>query len=221
VLTGFTHTDAARTLLKAARIPVVETWEVVDSPIDMAVGYSNFEAARAMTQALIDAGYLRIAFVNAPSDSNERARRREEGYVQALAEAGLPILPVVLPFDLNDIRIEAGAQALLHVLEQDRDVDAIFFTSDIYAIGALLECRRRDWPVPGRVAIAGFHDLDLAALSQPTLTSVRVPAYEIGRQAGRLLMARLSEAPIQECTIRLPFEIVARDSTGPLPFPSP
>jgi LacI family transcriptional regulator, gluconate utilization system Gnt-I transcriptional repressor len=221
VLTGFTHTAATKALLRAARIPLVETWEAADAPLDMAVGYSNFEAARAMTKALLAAGRSRVAFVNSPSGMNERARRREEGYARAMEEAGSPVLAFTLPFDLDDIRIEAGGQALAHVLERAPEADAVFFTSDIYAVGALLECRRRGWEVPGRIAVAGFHDLDIARLSQPTLTSVRVPAYEIGRQAGRLLTARLSGEPVPERSVTLPFEIVARESTGPLSAASP
>jgi hypothetical protein len=89
VLTGLTHTSAARNLLRGFGIPVVETWETSDEPVDMVVGYSNREAAHAMTAELIRSGYRRIAFVNGPAENNERARHRAEGYMAAMQEAGL------------------------------------------------------------------------------------------------------------------------------------
>lgn len=213
VLTGLTHSKAARSYLQSAGIPIVETWEVDKKPIDMTVGYSNFEAARAMTGALIKAGYRRIAFVNGPVESNERAELRAEGYRQAMKEHGLKGLPIVI---VTPIRVTAGAEALSRVVESAPDVEAIFFTTDVYAVGAILECERRGWAVPGRIAIAGFHDLDIAAICRPALTSVRVPAYEIGRQAGLMLLSRLAGNASRRRRVELPFEIVSRDSTPTL-----
>ena len=69
----------ARALLRSFAIPVVETWESGDEPVDMAVGYSNREAAYAMTAELIRSGYRRIVFVNGPAEDNERARHAGGG----------------------------------------------------------------------------------------------------------------------------------------------
>src|SRR5262245_39624275 len=80
VLTGLTHTPEARDLLRTFGVPVVETWETGDQPVDMVVGYSNRQAAYAMTAQLLEAGYRNVVFVNGPSENNERARHRAEGY---------------------------------------------------------------------------------------------------------------------------------------------
>jgi LacI family transcriptional regulator, gluconate utilization system Gnt-I transcriptional repressor len=212
VLTGLTHTPEARELLKSAGIPVVETWESTDEPIDVAVGFSNRDAAAAMTEALVTSGYRRIAFVNGPSETNERARHRAEGYRAAMAAAWLPPLPIEVVRDVGAIRTETGGRVLRKLLKHATRPDAIFFTSDVFAVGAILECRALGIGVPDALGIAGFHDLDMGRLVSPTLTTVHVPALEIGRRAGEIIRARLSDSG-GERTEELPFRIIRREST--------
>ena len=212
VLTGLTHTKATRQLLRGFRIPVVETWETGDEPVDMAVGYSNREAAHAMTAELIRSGYRRIAFVNGPMESNERARHRAEGYAAAIEEAGLAAPPIHVVHDEAAIRPETGAKAI-RVLRQQSDIDAVFFTSDVYAVGAILACRELGIEVPGQMGIAGFHDLEIGRVVSPTLTTVRVPAMEMGQKAGHMILARLGGKRLPKRRQDLGFSIISREST--------
>ncbi|HET7412665.1 MAG TPA: LacI family DNA-binding transcriptional regulator [Pararhizobium sp.] len=213
ILTGLTHTEAARRLLKAFAIPVVETWETGDEPIDMVVGYSNREAARAMTRRLLDAGYSRIVFVNGPSENNERARHRAEGYLAAMREAGLAPLPIHVVHDEDAILPETGARALRAVRKEMPEVDAVFFTSDVFAVGAIDACRALGLSVPADLGIAGFHDLEIGRVVTPALTTVQVPALEMGRRAGEMILARLSGASGTAEREELGFTIIERQST--------
>lgn len=213
VLTGVTRSAHARRLLLNAEIPIVETWEISDSPIDMTVGYSNYRAAYEMTATLARRGYRRIAFLSRRTDSNERMRRREVGYQQAAADFGLPALEPAPILGGAFIAPDDGADALAALLARDPKIDAAFFTNDIYAVSALAWCRRNGIDVPGRLGIAGFHDLDLARMVSPSLTTVHVPAREIGRSAGEMLFAKLAGAPRADPVITLPFSIVEREST--------
>lgn len=212
VLTGLTHTAPARDLLRSFAIPVVETWETDDDPVDMAVGYSNRAAAHAMTVELIRSGYRRIAFVNGPMESNERARHRAEGYLAAMRDAGLPAPPIHVVHHDGIIQPETGADALRAVLA-DPGIDAVFFTSDVFAVGAILACRDMGIDVPGRVGIAGFHDLEIGRVVSPTLTTVQVPAMEIGQRAGQMILARLAGKRPAARRQDLGFGIMAREST--------
>lgn len=212
VLTGLTHTPEARQLLRSAGIPVVETWESTDEPIDLAVGFSNRDAARAMTLALVASGYRRIVFVNGPSDTNERARHRAEGYRAAMAKAGLEPLPIEIVSDVGAIRVETGADTLRRLAASAPRPDALFFTSDVFAVGAILEGRRLGIAIPDDLGIAGFHDLEMGRLVSPTLTTVHVPALEIGRRAAQAIVDRLADDGHPE-SAELPFRIVRREST--------
>jgi LacI family gluconate utilization system Gnt-I transcriptional repressor len=213
VLTGLTHTGDTRDLLRSFGIPVVETWETGDEPIDMIVGFSNRTAAEAMTTELVRAGYRNILFVNGPSRNNERARHRAEGYRSAMRKAGLPPLPVHIVRDEAAIRPETGARVLRMVHAERPEVDALFFTSDVFAVGALLAARELGIAVPRRLGIAGFHDLEIGRVVSPNLTTVHVPATEIGRKAGAILLDRLAGRAVSPTRYDLGFSILAREST--------
>jgi len=205
------QSETARALLKSSGAPVVEISEIKGrKPIDMAVGVSNFETAYAMTMHLAAKGYKRIGFVSTPIHGNDRLRQRRTGYHAALAELGIANhddMEVEVP-----ITAKGGADALLELIARHADIDAIFFSSDTLAVGAVQECHRRGWAVPGRIAIAGYGDMDIAAQLFPPLTTVRVDRYEMGRRAVRQLLARLNGDAKVPTVTSIGFEIVDRDS---------
>ncbi len=212
VLTGTLHSRRTLDRLQRGGLPIVETWELTDKPADMVVGFSNEQAAYTMTSTLVARGYRRIAFVSEPSRYNERARRRDEGYRRALAELGCEPLPIRHVGKPAVPRLEDGAAALREALADHPD--AIFFTSDVYAAGAVLEARRLGLAVPDELGIAGFYDLDIARLITPTLTTVHIPAYDIGFRAGLAITGRLLGRPVEPVTT-VPFVVVERGSTRP------
>ena len=93
------------------------------------------------------------------------------------------------------------------------DIDAGFFAGDVLAVGALFECQRRGWAVPGRIAIASFDDLDLLRHAVPAVTTLRIPRQDIGRRSAELLVNRLHGAPPEKVRIDVGFEIVQRESS--------
>lgn len=214
VVTGQAHSPRGRRLLSQAATPVVETWEIDAPPIDLGVGFSNFRASRAMTRWLIGRGYRRIGFVSAPVVDNDRARRRLEGHLAALREAGLKARRPWLrqaPFSFRD-----GATEMAAMLDDTPVPDAVYFANDVLAIGALTECARRGIDVPGEIAICGFDDIDLAALTTPPLTTVHIPRYEVGRRAAEMVLARAADrGQPTEKRVDLGFRIVVRGSTAP------
>jgi LacI family transcriptional regulator, gluconate utilization system Gnt-I transcriptional repressor len=204
------HTPATHRLLARARVPIVETGDLSRTPADMVVSYSNFAAGKAMTAYLLGKSYRRIAFVGAVQRMNERARQRCRGYQAALRQAGVPLdAALIVEATLGP---RQGAEALVSLLARRRPPQAVFFAGDAWAVGALLECERRGWPVPQRVAIVGFDDQAMAAEAIPPLTTVRVPRAEIGRRAAEMLLDRLHGKPVVPRREDLGFRIVARGS---------
>lgn len=207
VLTGVAHSRATRERLMRAGVPVVETWDITPTPIDMVVGFSNRDAGQAMATHLLQAGRRRIAYVGGGDD---RSLARRAGWLAALQQAGLaPAAEVRTP---SPTSLREGRQALSAVLASAPDADAIFFSNDVLAIGALLECRRLGYPVPGRLAIAGFADLDLAAEFSPTLTSVHVRGRAIGTRAAQLLLQRFGGEPVASPVVDVGYAVMARES---------
>lgn len=211
ILQAFVQSEAARAMLLERRTPVVEISEIQGAePIDMAVGVSNFEAAYAMTRHLAGKGYRRIGFVSTPIHGNDRLRQRRIGYRAALRDLGLqdePAMEVEVP-----ITPQGGRLAVQLLTGRYPDLDVIFCSSDTLAIGAVQECHRLGWRIPGRLAIAGYGDMDLAQQLYPTLTTVRVPRYDMGRRAVDAMLRRLRGDRDGPRIERIGFEIVDRES---------
>jgi LacI family gluconate utilization system Gnt-I transcriptional repressor len=143
---------------------------------------------------------------------DSRASERRDGFVATIGElfpdeAPRLVLSRDMPLDMS-----GGADLLMRVIEQYPDVDAVMFSSDVLASGALLESVRRGIDVPGRLAITGFGDFELARHLNPPLTTVAVPSAEIGRQAGRLLLEGMQGQESSEKRIDVGFELMVRQS---------
>ena len=211
VIHGGRHEPETRDLLIGAAIPVIEMGSLPSRPLNLAVGYSNRQAGKVATEHLLSRGYRTIGFVSQPKRENSRAEERWQGFRAALAEAGIAPRP--------DLEIESplgfarGAQALSLMRQRDPELDAVFFTSDGWALGALFHCQRAGISVPGDIALVGFDDIEIASLAMPSLTTIHVPRYEMGAEAGRLLRAQLGGAPVGRGRLDLGFELVVRETT--------
>ena len=211
-LTGTTHTAGTRRMLGAARIPVVETGNLADAPIDMLVGYSNFEAARAMTRSLIESGRRTIGYVGQRGrEYIDRVRDRHSGHCDALRDGRMQ-LRKRLQAEV-DLSYRGGAAGLAELLAHEPRVDAVFCTSDVIAIGVLFECQRRGIRVPDEIAITGMDDQEIASQCVPALTTIRMPRYEMGRRAAEMLCRRLAGEVVRAKHVDLGFELVRRDTT--------
>lgn len=204
------HTPRARRMIKEAGVPCVETGNLIKQPIDMAVGFSNYEAAFAMTEYLIGKGYRRIGFISLPIKDNERAAKRREGYVRALQKHGRAVDKSIIMESQPGLR--NGGLAFAHLVKSRKDLDAVFLTGDVLAVGAVLEAGRQGWRIPKDVAIAGSDDNELQENLLPTLTSIRFPRYEIGRHAARLLLDRIETDATDSVIMDLGFKIMERQS---------
>jgi len=209
VLHGTRHSAASIRMLKGANVPVVENGDIPVEPIDMVASYSNRAASKAMTLHLARLGYTRIAFASLAN--NPRAVERQLGYLDALAEVG---------HEPDPRRIVAvsrgfggGAEAIAHIQNAAPDTDALFCAGDVLAVGALLECQRRGWEVPSRLAIGSYDDLELLRNVNPPITALRLPRHEIGKRSAEMLLARILDRELPVRSADLGFEIVQRGST--------
>jgi LacI family gluconate utilization system Gnt-I transcriptional repressor len=215
IVTGGMHTIRARRLLEQANIPVVEMWDLPANPVQHVVGFSNAEAAGALVRHLHRRGHRRIGFIGGTSNRDERGAERRAGYQAALQELGLsPARVISIP--KPPISMRHGAEAIVRLIEQAPEVDAAMCTSDLSAFGAIMECGRRGWSVPGRIAIAGFGDFEVASYSHPRITTVGVNCFEIGRQTGELMLRAIEAArggrSMAPETIITEYEVIGRES---------
>jgi LacI family gluconate utilization system Gnt-I transcriptional repressor len=212
VLHNTEHTKQAVAQIKKSGIPVVENGNIPTHPIDMAVSYSNGDAAYSMTTHLGRLGYQHIAFVSLSSTHNDRSRDRLEGYRAALAAMGRKFDPRLVMETGRGL--VAGAEAVNRILQAAPETDALFCAGDVLAAGALFECQRHGWAVPSRIAIASFDDVDLLRHISPSVTTLRLPRYEIGEKSAQLLLSRIidGEEHLRGNVVDLKFEVIQRES---------
>ena len=209
-LTGTTHSTSTVHLLSSSGIPVIEGNNIPDSPLDLVVGFSNEAAARAATVYLVSKGHTRIAHIGLDEKNNDRMRDRHLGYVRALKSARIRVRP---EWSIaTDLAVEAGARALRQLLAMKPTPSALFCASDVLAIGAVQECNRLGIRIPEDISIIGFDDLEFAGELIPALTTIRIPRYEIGRAAGRMLRDCLAGRRLSKRIVDLGFELIVRDS---------
>ena len=213
LLTGHSHTQGVQERLRNLKVPVVETWNLTDRPMDQIVGFSNYEAARAMTRYLVGQGRRHIGYLGGITQDNDRATDRERGYIDAMTAAGLPCDRSLRSY--RKLEFRQGGEGCEELLERHPDIDAIFAASDMLAVGALFRCIKRRIGVPDDIAIAGFDDSDISSAIHPALTTVRVPRYEMGSRAAQMLLQRLDTdgETYGQKVVDLGFEILIRDST--------
>lgn len=202
------HTPRTLKMIAVAGIPVVEVMDSVSPCIDMAVGFNNVDAARQMTRFIIAKGHTHVVYHGARLD--ERTRMKQEGYAQAMEEAGL--VPVSTLTERAS-SYSVGAELLQQTLREHPNTNGIFCTNDDLAIGAFFECQRRGLRVPEDIAIAGFHGLDPGQAMEPQLASVVTPRHAMGRVAAELLLTRLKGDSVTAPCIDLGFTLLPGAST--------
>jgi LacI family gluconate utilization system Gnt-I transcriptional repressor len=210
VVHGNVRSATARDMLVQSSIPVVEMGSLPKHPVGSAVGYSNRAAGSAATEYLLSKGHRHIGFVCAPMKHNRRAKERWQGHRAALTSHGIAARPE-LEIE-TDLGYRRGEEALTLLLQRDPRLDAVFFSGDVWALGALFYCQRQGISVPGQLALMGFDDQEQAGLVAPSLTTIRVPRYEMGAKAGCMLREQLASSPARHSRVDLGFELVARES---------
>ncbi|QOZ35859.1 GntR family transcriptional regulator [Bradyrhizobium sp. CCBAU 53421] len=201
IMVGSPATEEGSRLLRNARIPIVETWDLPANPIDAVAGFNNYKAGVAVAKHLVAQGRKQLAFIG--GDDPRGTRRwlgfRDEALASGLAEPRRLILD----------RKDSGSVAAHARLP---GVDAVFAANDAHAIGFMSGLRKagllRDGPAAAQpVAVIGLGDLEMGQLISPTLSTISVHGDAIGRTAATLTLERGGERRID-----LGFELVLRDS---------
>lgn len=206
-LTGIMNPGKGRTRLLASGIPVVETWDLTPTPVDMLIGFSHTAAGKEVAEFLIRKGHKRFGLIRA---DDERATRRATAFMAALESHGLPAPVVVNVGATRSIR--GGRDALSELLHQMPDVQAIFCSSDMMATGAITEATARGISVPKQLAIMGFGDVPFTADLIPALTTVHINGGDMGRKAAQYLIARAEGREVAHPIVDVGFSIIERDS---------
>src|SRR3954464_532214 len=209
IVTGIDQTAESHAMLDAADCPIVQIMEIGPNPIDMMIGFSHYDAARAAVAHLFEQGRRKVGFVGARMDP--RVQRRLDGYVSAMKDAGSFEQRLVVT-TATPTSVTLGGALFADLLAREPDLDAVFCANDDLALGVLFECRRREIAIPEQLAIIGFNDLEFMASAVPTLTSVRTNRYEMGNTAASMLIDAIDGRRPDHPVLDLGFQGIERQS---------
>lgn len=212
VLTGAARNEKLYEKISHNGVPFVITWKLTGRGSLPSVSFDNQRAACAAVDHLVALGHRRIGLICGRTDLNDRALDRRRAFEDSLRRHGLTIDPDLI-FE-RDFEFVEGRGAMHRMLGHPRPPTAVFCANDIQAIGAMMECHEAGLRVPEDISIVGFDDLPIAQCTTPQLTTVRVPAHEMGRRAAESLIASIeSGGPIGR--IELPTDLIVRSTTAP------
>ncbi len=177
------------------------------------VHIDNLTAAFNAVNYLQEQGHSRIGCIAGPEEM-PLCHYRLQGYVQALRRSGATVDPQYIT--RGDFTFEAGARALEQLLSLPKPPTAVFCHSDVMALGALSQAKRRGLKVPNDLSIIGFDNISLAEFCDPPLTTVSQPRYQIGREAMLLLLEQLQGHTVSSGSRLLECELVLRGTTRAL-----
>lgn len=210
----------------------------INHPVPSELGGSiRSDHVRGIAQTvdhLLQSGRRRLAYMSGP-EHIYAAQERLRGFVQAVRNAGLHLDPtLIVPYTVNlatghrslrewldagevgsddwhEERATLGQRGALRLLRDHPNVDSIICYDDLIAVGALRACAQLGLRVPDDVAISGCNDLPVASQVTPRLTTQRIPRYQMGATAARMLIERIGGcAPCDEVVFQ--HQLIVRES---------
>lgn len=211
--------DPFLTQLSAERFPLVLINRKMATPGLASVSGDDASGIYLAVRHLADLGHRRIGHLAGPQ-ATSTGRVRLQAYRQALQDLGLP--------HSNDLVVECsawsedeGARGMSELLQRDPELTAVLAGNDLLALGCYDLLRARSIRCPEQISIVGFNDIPIAEKLTPSLTTIRIPHYEIGAESAQLLLTHMRGGNHTSVkSILLPLELIVRDSSGPAPSTS-
>lgn len=212
VLVGADQPEELLDMLDDKGVPYVLLYVAPGSTPDRnVIGYDNYQSFVTITKYLLDLGHRSFGLIAQDTSFNDRARARQEGVRDTLADQGIAIRP--RHFVEGAWKFEDGMRAFEKVMRTEDPPTAIICGNDYLAIGCVLKAREMGIDIPGDVSVTGFDDIDLARLLHPAITTMKVPDALVGEMAGLFFVDVLQGKPGQLGTVPAP-ELIVRASTA-------
>jgi LacI family transcriptional regulator len=203
--------DEANITLDLANKPYVFVYRLFNGSYANSVLVDDRHGAHLAVEHLIKLGHRRIAYINGPRDWNSSIDRLA-GYRDVLAKYGIPYDPSLVAE--GNWEVQSSYPGVKKFLTMPDRPTAIFAANDFMALGAIYTIQDAGLSVPEDIAVVGYDDRDIASFSKPTITTVRPPSFEMGKQAAKLMLDRLENQVEIEDPILIQGELIIRESCG-------
>lgn len=209
LLVGTRRLPMAYDILASKNIPYVHSWVLSDR--GPCVGFDNEAVGRTVAKYLLDLGHTRFGVIAQSTGHSDRAEARLRGIRQALASHGVP--PAEERLIERSHKIIDGQMAMNALMGLPTRPSAVICGTDTLAFGALVAAQNLGLNVPEAVSVTGINDVEFAAHLTPSLTTVQLPAEEIGLHSADYLLDRIDGRQVPE-RMPLQFRLIVRASTG-------
>jgi DNA-binding LacI/PurR family transcriptional regulator len=215
LLTSITDTNLLELITMSC--PIVMCSEYCDVNGISFVSIDDVTAAKKATDYLISCGYKKIALFNG-SLQFRYARHREQGYIEALNNAGSKINDEWI-IHLSSVDYNLAYSYASNLLSLPSRPDAIFAVSDVFAVAVLHAAKKQGLRVPQDLAVIGFDNIEVSSMVDPAITTIEQPGTQIGYQSCELLIEKIKNPAATKKRIILDTELIVRESTPPPVFP--
>ena len=190
-IAGLEHSENSAIMLKASGIPVVEIMDIDGSPVDAMVGISHRRAGREMAVSILKAGYRKIGFLGTKMPLDHRARKRFEGFTEALAKSGVEVTDQ--EFYSGGSALVKGREMTQELLRRNPKLDFLYFSNDLIGAGGLLYLIEQGIDIPNQIGLAGFNGVELLQGLPRQLATMDACRNEIGRKAAEMIVQQVSD----------------------------
>ena len=191
IIAGLEHSETSAMMLKASGIPVVEIMDIDGSPVDAMVGISHRRAGREMAVSILKAGYRKIGFLGTKMPLDHRARKRFEGFTEALAKSGVEVTDQ--EFYSGGSALVKGREMTQELLRRNPNLDFLYFSNDLIGAGGLLYLIEKGISIPNKIGLAGFNGVELLKGLPRQLATMDACRSEIGRKAAEMIVQQVND----------------------------
>ena len=198
-------------VLQRSHKPYVFVHRFIGEKMTNSIVPDNYDGVVQAIRHLVSLGHRRIGYINGP-DGYPVAEERLEAYKAELAAQNLSYDPALV--DQGDWEYEGGYKAAAHLLKLKQLPTAIFVANDLMALGAIDAIQEAGLNVPKDLAIVGYDNRDFTSIMHPKITTVSIPAYEMGKLAAKFLLKQVRDGRQEMDEIKVKGQLFVRETCG-------
>lgn len=217
LITSAVRLDGAEILERklGGELPVVLAGRGLPDADFNTVRHDDVAGGTLAAEHLASLGHRRVAQLTGPADIDVFIRRAE-AFSAVVAATGLEEVRPSAPGSVTPTFVE-GRRLMSALLDAAERPTGVFAPSDVMAVGALDAISARGLRCPEDISLIGYNDLPLSRFVAPPLTTVEMPAEEIGAEAARMALQSIADPGTRGRLVTLPARLIVRRSTGPVP----
>ncbi|MBI9050192.1 MAG: LacI family DNA-binding transcriptional regulator [Anaerolineaceae bacterium] len=197
--------------LDLAKKPYVYVYRLFNGEFANSVNVDDRYGAGLAVEHLVKLGHRRIGFINGPQGW-DASKERLAGYQAVLAQYAIPYDPLLVKDGTWEV--QSGYPATKSFLDLSDRPTAIFAANDLMALGAIYAAQDAGLNVPKDIAVVGYDNRDIASFSNPTITTVCPPSFEMGQLAAQMMLERLENQTDEVDPVRVKGRLIVRESSG-------